>query len=289
MFEKVLFPTDFSERADILLDCVACIPEVREVVLAHVVKETRYPKGARVADRLSQENAKPLLAQAQRYLRTVNPEITVSLTTRIAPDLAEGILAAAEESGAGLMVLAAREKGPLAGMLSGSVPPAVLCRPGKTAVLFMRHRIVEGLSGKTFEKFCPLLFSRILCPTDFSPYSDRAIALAGGLTGVGEVLLLHVVPRLGSGSEMREAEGNAKARIAKAREGLEARGVRCRDIITTGDPAAGIVQAAEIHDVSAIWISSYGKGCLHALIAGSTVQEVAMKAKRPVIVIRSAE
>ncbi|MCZ7397555.1 MAG: hypothetical protein O8C59_03475, partial [Candidatus Methanoperedens sp.] len=37
MFEKVLFPTDFSGYAQKTLECICEIPGVKEVVLQHVV------------------------------------------------------------------------------------------------------------------------------------------------------------------------------------------------------------------------------------------------------------
>lgn len=282
MFEKVLFPTDFSERADLMLDCVASFPQVREIVLLHVVRETMYPMGAQVVDRLAKESAEKTLAGAKRYLASLNREIRVTLETVVAPDIAEGIIAAAEKSSAGLVVMGARGTGVAEGVLLGSVSTRVLCRVSGTSLLFMRHRIVDSLSGKTFEKYCPLLFTRVLCPTDFSRFSEQAAALAGALEGVGEVILIHVVQDGGAAQLLREAE----ARIGKARDQLVAQGVRCRSRVTVGDPAAAIIRAAEEEDASVIWISSYGKGCLHDLLVGSTVQGVARNATRPVLVIR---
>jgi nucleotide-binding universal stress UspA family protein len=44
MFEKVLFPTDFSEYAEKTLDCISEIPGTKEVVLLHVVDATHPSK-----------------------------------------------------------------------------------------------------------------------------------------------------------------------------------------------------------------------------------------------------
>jgi nucleotide-binding universal stress UspA family protein len=287
MFEKVLFPTDFSVRAEIMLDCIASIPHVRDVVLVHVVKETRYPMGADLADRLAEETAENALADAQDYLKTVNPEIQVTLDTMVAPDIAEGILATAEKNGADLIAIGAQGKSAKIGVLLGSVPSTVLCRISRTNVLVMRHRIIETLSGRTYEKFCPMLFSRILCPTDFSRFSDHAAALAGTMRGLGELILLHVVPGAGAHGGMKEAVQEAEARLRAVCAGFAAQGIRASAMVTTGDPAKEIIRAAEAKDVSVIWISSYGKGCLHDLLLGSVVQDVAMNSARPVIVIRS--
>jgi len=287
MFEKVLFPTDFSERAEIMLGCIAGIPQVRDVILLHVVKETRYPMGAQGIDTLSKETAENTLAKAQRYLKSLNPDIRVTLDTTISPDIAEGILATAEKRGADLIVISAHGMSVKAGVLLGSVPSTVLCRISKTNVLVMRHKIIETLTGTTYEKFCPMLFSKILCPTDFSRFSDHAAALAGTMRGLGELILLHVVPEAGAHGGMKEAVQEAEARLRAVCTGFAAQGIRASAMVTTGDPAKEIIRAAEAKDVSVIWISSYGKGCLHDFLLGSVVQDVAMKSARPVIVIRS--
>jgi nucleotide-binding universal stress UspA family protein len=288
MFEKMLFPTDFSERAEIMLDCIAGIPQVREVILFHVVKETRYPMGVQFIDTLAKETAENTLAEAQRYLTSLNPEIRVTLDTTISPEIAEGILTHAEQRGADLIVISARQKNVEIGELLGSVSSTILCR-SKTNVLIMRHKIIETLTGKTYEKFCPMLFSRILCPIDFSRFSEHATALASTMKGVAELILLHVVPEAGTSSEIEESVQAAEARIGALRDSLAVQGIRSRAIITTGDPAGEIMRIAEQQDVSVIWISSYGKGCLHDFLLGSTVQNVAMNSTRPVVVIRSRE
>lgn len=286
MFEKVLFPTDFSERAETMLDCIAGIPEVQDVILLHVVKETRYPMGIEFLDTLARETAEKTLAEAQRYLTSLNPDIRVTLDTTVSSDIAEGILTYAEQRGADLIVIGAREKNVEIGELLGSVPSTILCR-SKTNVLVMRYKIIEALTGTTYEKFCPLLFSKILCPIDFSRFSEQATDLASTVKGMGELILLHVVPERGASSAIREAVQAAEARIGAIRDSLVVQGIHSRSIVTTGVPAGEIVRIAEQQDVSVIWISSYGKGCLHDFLLGSTVQYVAMHSTRPVIVIRS--
>lgn len=256
--------------------------------MLHVVKATRYPMGVEMLDTLAQETAEKSLADAQHYLQSLNPDIRVTPDTMISTEIAEGILTRAEQRGVDLIVISAHQKNVEIGELLGSVSSTILCR-SKTNILIMRHKVIETLTGKTYEKFCPMLFSRILCPIDFSRFSEHATTLASTMKGLGELILLHVVPETGKSSEIEEAVQAAEVRMGAVRDSLAVQGILCRAIVTRGDPAGEIMRIAEQQDVSAIWISSYGKGCLHDFLLGSTVQNVAMNSTRPVVVIRSLE
>jgi nucleotide-binding universal stress UspA family protein len=184
--------------------------------------------------------------------------------------------------------MGARGKGQVGGVLLGSVSKEVL-RRARTSVLIMRHKIVEGLTGKTYEMFCPMILSRILCPVDFSRYSDHAVALLGMTPGVREVILLHVVARGENQGEIQDAVRAAGARLDEARAGLAAQGIGARVMVRTGSPAVEIAAAADGEDVSVIWMSSHGRGWFRELLIGSTAFSVAMNAPRPVMVIRTPE
>jgi nucleotide-binding universal stress UspA family protein len=141
MFEKVLFPTDFSDYAKKTLDCIAGFPGAKDVILLHVVKETQYPKGAGIADTLAVKNARRYLDEAKEYLTSLNPSIRVTLDTVVSPDIPGAILDAAEKWNAGLIVIGAHGKSVKAGVLLGSVPSTVLCR-----IRFTRWNWIRSLS-----------------------------------------------------------------------------------------------------------------------------------------------
>jgi nucleotide-binding universal stress UspA family protein len=153
----------------------------------------------------------------------------------------------------------------------------------------MRHKIIEEMKGKTYEKFCPMILSRILCPVDFSQFSDSAIALAGATPGIGEVILLHVVSQGETEAEIEDAVQKAKGQIEAIRDILATKGIKVRTIVRTGNPTFEITRIADEEDVSVIWMSSHGKGWFRELLLGSTAYTVAMNAKRPVIIIRKPE
>jgi nucleotide-binding universal stress UspA family protein len=153
----------------------------------------------------------------------------------------------------------------------------------------MRHKIIEELGERTLEKFCPMILYRVLCPVDFSAYSDSAVDLLVRTKGMGDIILLHVVSRGESDDEIRESVEKARARIEEIRDSLSAQGFKARTLVSTGNPASEIARIADQEDVSVIWMSSHGKGLFRELLVGSTAQMVATTAMRPVIIIRKPE
>jgi nucleotide-binding universal stress UspA family protein len=288
MFEKVLFPTDFSEYAKKTLDCVAGFPGARDVILLHVLDESRSPRGGgRIGEVLSRTDEN-FFKEEKHRLETLGQNLRVTTAVKTSSDIAGAILETAEERGVSLIVIGARGNNLVEGVLLGSVSMAVL-RRCRTNVLICRHKIIEEMKAKTYEMFCPMILSRILCPVDFSQYSDHAIDLLSTTKGVGEVILLHVVSQGETEHEIEDALQKAKEQAGAIHGSLSAQGIKVRTIVRTGDPTLTITGIADEEDVSVIWMSSQGKGWFRDLLLGSTAYTVAMNAQRPVIIIRSPE
>jgi len=286
MFEKVLFSTDFSEYARSALDCIAGFPGAREVILVHVVEEARSPRGGGEIGDTFYRTGENFLKEEKRHLENLSQNLRVTTAVKISSDIAGAIIETAGERGVSLVIVGARGNSLVEGILLGSVSMGVL-RRARTSVLIMRHKIIEDLSGKTYEMFCPMILSRVLCPIDFSRYSDNAIALLHTTKGVGEVILLHVVSQGESEGEIEEAARAAEGQLDAIKSSLAAQGISARIIVRTGNPASVITRIADEEDVSVIWMSSHGKGWFRELLLGSTAHTVAMNAKRPVLIIRT--
>ncbi len=288
MFSKILFPTDFSEYAAKTLDCIAGFPGARDVILLHVVRETISPRGGGEIGGALFHEGRITLREEKHHLESQGKNIRVRTEVKVASDIAGAIVQAAEENGVSLIVIGARGSSMVEEILLGSVSKAVV-RRSRISVLIMRHKITRGLKGKTYDMFCPMILSRVLCPVDFSLYSDNAVARLSVTPGVGEVILLCVVSRGETDEEIKDYQRRAKQKIEKIRSGLAAQGIRARAIIKIGNPAPEIIRVAEEEDVSVIWMSSVGRGWFAELLLGSTADAVAVNAKRPVIIIRSKE
>jgi len=288
MFEKILFPTDFSEYAKRTLDCIAGIPGVREIILFHVMEGTRSPRGGGEIGDTFYRTGENFLKEEKRYLENLSKSLRVTTAVKNSSDTAGAIIETAGERGVSLIIIGARGKSLVEGIHLGSVSMAVL-RRSRTNVLIMRHKIIEEMKAKSYEMFCPMILFRVLCPVDFSLYSDHSIAIAGATAGMGEVILLHVVSQGETEAEIEEAVQKAKDQIETIRTSLAAQGIKVRTIVRTGNPTVEIARIADEEDVSVIWMSSHGKGWFRELLLGSTAYNVAMNAKRPVIIIRKPE
>ncbi len=287
MFEKILFPTNFSEEAKTELSCITSIPGIREIILLHVIKHYAIPMGAEIIEDLAVKAVEVYLQEAKTYIKTLNPAIRVTLEETTSTDITGAILEKAEEHRVGLIVIHANIKGIMACVLLSCVSTTVLCRISKINVMIMPNKLVEALTGKTYDKYCPMIFSRILCPTNFSEPSLNAMALAGTMKGVGEIILLHVVQDGEGGSDQVEAVNTAELRIKALWNQLTTQGIKAWTIVVTGKPEIEIPRIAQEEDVSLIWMRSAAQGCLHDFFFGSMVHDVVMNARQPVIVIRS--
>jgi nucleotide-binding universal stress UspA family protein len=141
----------------------------------------------------------------------------------------------------------------------------------------------------------------LLVPTDFSEYSDAALAHAFRLAKDrgARVVMLHVIDArptpnplyahyypIPTPTQMRDAE-------AKASEALRLRipdELRDADRVEVqvghGAPAAEILRVAEERKASLIVIATHGRTGLRRLALGSVAERVVREAPCPVLVVR---
>ena len=142
--------------------------------------------------------------------------------------------------------------------------------------------------------------SSILVPTDFSAWSDHAIAfattLAAGLHAT--IHLVHVLeqPFLTSGAyelllpdtpERRERlYKQSQLRLSAIRERLEAAGVAATVEVRSGSAQQEISKAAIDYGADLIVMGTHGRTGLSHLLLGSVAEQVVRAAPCPVLSIR---
>ncbi len=286
MFEKVLFPTDFSEYAHKTLECIREIPGIKEVVLLHVVDATHpSPKHGWIHGPHI-ENAKILMEEKKKYLENLGLKVKIKVDVITEGEVYIEILETAEKEKASLIVMGARGKSKIKDLFLGSVSSKVV-HHAKTNLLIMRYKLVEDLEGLKHEKFCPMIFSKVLLPTDFSEPAEKTISFMTEIKDIKEMVLLNVVSKGETEEEIEENVNEAKSKLGDIREVLSKAGFNVKDHVRVGNPPEEIISTAEDEDVSLIAISPHGKGWFRELLVGSTTCAVVRRANRPVLVVRA--
>jgi nucleotide-binding universal stress UspA family protein len=284
MFEKVLFPTDFSEYAHKTLECIGEIPGIKELMLLHIVDAT-YPSKRGWTHGPHIENAKILMEEKKEYLESIGLKVKVKVEVITVGEVYRTILENAEKEEVSLIVMGARGKSQIKDLLLGSTSTDVV-RRAKTNLLIMRYKLAEGLEGNKYEKFCPLIFSKVLLPTDFSEPAGQAISTVKDIKGVEDLVLLNVVSKGETEEEIEENVNEASKKLNDIKEEIgEGFNVKCH--VRVGNPIEEIISTSEDDDVSLIAMSTHGKGWLRELLVGSTTCAVVRRSNRPVLVVRS--
>ncbi len=284
MFERVLVPTDLSENSRRSIACTAQIPGVKEVIVQYVLDATTPSRHGWLHEK-EVENARLELEEIKAGFDSTGISVVVKLDILHEGEVGERILETARKQNVDLIVIGARGKGIVQGILIGSVASSVI-RNAVTNVLVLRHKLLETLEGDRFEKFCPNLFSRILCPTDFSPPSDAAITYAAGIQGVSEIALLHVVATGETHDEITKKVREAREQLDKTCEDLEGRGIKGSVHVRVGDPVSEIEHIGEELDTSLTMMSPYGKGLVNVLLSGSTTLGVVRGIRQPLLIVK---
>ena len=132
---------------------------------------------------------------------------------------------------------------------------------------------------------------RILCPVDFSEYSDHALRYAMKMASwYGSTLhVLHVMPplppssisALGAASRQLTAK-NLNASVERWREaGVDV----AAELIESAEATENIMARAEALDVDLIVTGSHGRKGLQRVLLGSVVEPLLHRCRRPLLVV----
>lgn len=150
-------------------------------------------------------------------------------------------------------------------------------------------------------------FKKVLCATDFSESSLRALDYARMLTDrfEAELLLVHVVddpptavPPVGGAAvdgaiNVTEYQEHLVEQATKRLDGIVAEyslaGPGIRSMVVTGGPSSQIVRLAAEEDVDLIVIGKHGHNRLHRLVFGSVTEKVVRGAPCPVLTVDPKE
>ncbi len=281
MFERVLVPIDFSTPSKRVLECLAYCPGIREAVLVHVV--TADWLGGPMT---SMNVLESRLEKEKRFLEETRNDGPLKVRTRleivVGSSVSRTLRAVSDEEGTSMVVMGAKGKSLIEGILLGNVAKDML-RYDDTHILLMRHKMLEG---RVASDLCSQIFSRLLLPVDFSEPSSQAVAMAKKIEGLKEAVLVHVVSGGETSEQIEASVKKAEEMLAILAEDLERQGVKSSYHVLQGSPAEEINSLSRTENVTLIAMSSHGTGLLRQAI-GSTTYDVVRYADRPVLVIRA--
>lgn len=141
------------------------------------------------------------------------------------------------------------------------------------------------------------MYRKILVALENSHADETLLPHIGELAKLhgSELLLVHVADgyvarnyeqlKLAESQEMKDD----RAYLENSAESLRARGLSVDTFLALGDPAQGILKAAEDRQCDLIAMTAHGHRLLGDLLYGSTINEVRHKAQVPVLLVRAGK
>ncbi|MGH7541174.1 MAG: universal stress protein [Gemmatimonadota bacterium] len=283
---KILFPTDFSDRAGAALPHAIRLAELHEAELhllhVLVLHGPSAVEGMEVFP--GEEEAREALEGAVR--KAGEGSVVHSMTRSIAA--APAILDYAHERGIDLIVMGSHGRRGLRRLLLGSVTEEVL-RASGCPVLTV-HGPKEGAVSTAV--------TRILVPVDFSKRSSLAIDYGVELaeTYGAKLHLLHVVelptypdfyvPVSMSGIDIPAVRQQSAERLKELALGPAAR-VDIETSVSVGRTVVEIVDTAESGGYDLIVMPSHGYSGIERALLGSVAEGVLRRAPCPVLIVKA--
>ena len=298
--ERILCPVDRSEISRLALEHARTVAKWYGASLS--VIEVAWPGMPPIAipTIAAAEAGWPLLAPEERkeyehqLARFCGDAPSGVREQRAIPEgpIVDVILRHADDDQAQLIVMGTHGRGGFQHAVLGSVTEKVL-RKAKCPVMVVPPHLAADAHAPS------LPYRRILCATDFSPASAKAVEYALSLAqeSGATLLLTHVTPwpnaqQLASDSSLsvcaladsvRQAASDRLTKLVpdEARTWCEV-----RTIVATGKPHQEIVNAAIGEKADLIVMGVHSRSALAAPFFGSTANQVVRHARCPVLVVR---
>lgn len=297
MYKHILVPIDGSTMAEAAVPAAAFLAARlnARVTLMHVLEKNAPGE---VHGERHLQNA----ADAERYLkelaaRSFPPNLSVDIhvhTTEV-ENVAQSIVAHADELDHDLVVMCSHGKGAAQHLFLGSIAQSVIALDSRPVLI--THPRDEGAA---------LGFScrHILVPLDDDPDHLHALPVSKELARACEATLhlVNVVPDLatlsgdiavaskmlpGTTSRLLELSTQDAERYFEALEkGLLKEGFAASAHVLRGDPATVIVEAAQQTAIDLVVIATHGKTGMDALWAGSVAHKICSQSRVPLLLLR---
>ncbi len=269
MFERVLYPTDFSEVSlNSMREYLPCLRElgVRRFLVLHVIDITTI-------DFEAFKIQKSLKERLKKVVEDLGPGIETDVRIGI-PSIEIG--EAAEEWGADMIVLPSVGENVWRLTFIGNTASNI-CRMARRPVLVLKH----GKNG-TIPIRCRDIFKRPLVALDFSSCSLRIIETVKKFEDIIESgTLIHSID-YGKKSEL---ERNVISSKEKLKNTINAFNAHFEIEVFIGTASQAIIGAALVKESTLIVIGKKGRNFLKDLLLGSTAERVLRDSDVPVLLV----
>jgi nucleotide-binding universal stress UspA family protein len=279
MFERILFPLDFSEQSLQMFDCLLELKHLgtRVVILCYVrpVGEELTIEQRRTMDELS------------KNLRDAGIEAVEAVEQG---DPVAGVLKVAEREKVTLIAMASSGKGKAREFLLGSTSFGIL-RSTDWPVLINKFNVVEREGHKEVQRSCRSIFRKALVPIDFSSCTPVSMDLIPRLSKLGlqESVLFHVVESSKANMDDEERFKAVVDTVLKDLDSLKATLEAQECTVSThvhfGTVSYNILEASRELEVSLVVLGAHRKSLLHELALGGNSETVIRKSSVPLLII----
>jgi nucleotide-binding universal stress UspA family protein len=146
--------------------------------------------------------------------------------------------------------------------------------------------VIEDMGGERYEKFCPMILSKVLIPTDMSPKSLETVNSISRVPGIGELILIHIIPWGEDPDSIESRMTQAFIVMKQICVDLSHKGISARGDVLIGDPVQTVIRYGEEENVSLISVVPYEKSWLSEVIFGSFTCDLAEQTTRPVLIVK---
>ena len=298
MVRHILVPLDGSPLAEAALPAAAAMAEAFQarVTLFHVLEEWA-PDSVHGHSHLTDgERAQVYLDGVARRPSLAGREIEIHVHRPRTDNVADSIMAHADELGADLVVLATHGQGGVRGFFVGSIALQALSR-GRTPIL-----LVNPTPGGEAP---PFRCRRILVPLDGTTEHEPSLPVAARLAHAWKapLHLVSVVPTAQTLSGPKAATGilmpmatramldiaheEVVAYVAACRERLASDGLAATAAVVRGDPLGAIVEAAAGVEADLVVMATHARGAMGGFWSGSLTPQLMQRLDRPILLVRA--
>ena len=277
MFEKVLFPTDFSEVSMHALR--ECIPQLfgvgaKKLYLVHIVDITATDIEAVELMKIDEEELNRIADEIRAKGIDVEPAVKIGIPSL---EIAE----IAQENNVDLVLVPSKGENILRQMLLGSTA-SNLVRATKKPVLLVKYEWDEEEEKIKCLSDCREIFKRPIVALDFSECSEKVLNVVKKFEElIEEITLIHVVD-YGRAEELERNIENAKAKLGEFGKLFKA---PVKNEVLTGIASRSILGIALAKDSSIIVMGKKGRSIIKDLLLGSTAERVVRDSKLPVLLV----